>query len=180
MFKKLKECYCYLDIACYCLDIDADFDQFQKECLKLNGGWNDIFVIKNPTRTPFRSIQLSYIACCKKFVNFQIDLFVKTESFPLRTIDCRYRWTRADVGFDYEDDNFIEIYYNSYDNDSNDSDDNDNNKQQTNPFASSACYTEMRSNLMFERFCLTCQDVFLVYFTRKLRILFSKKNKKKC
>ena len=119
---------------------------------------------------------MTYIACCKKFVDFQIDLFVKTESFPLRTIDCRYSWARADVDFVYEAyyDNFLEIYYES---DDNDSDDNDSSvsKKQNNSFTYSVCYTEVRSNLMLERFCLTCQDVFFMYFIRKLHILFSKK-----
>ena len=100
MFKKFKVCDCFLDIACYCLDINADFAQFQKECGRLNGEWNDIFIIKSPTRIPFTSIQVTYIGCCKKFVDFKIDLFVKAEPFPLRTIDCNYSWTRADADFD--------------------------------------------------------------------------------
>ena len=90
---------------------------------------------------------MTYIACRKKFVDFQIDLFVKAESFPLRTIDCRYSWARADVNFDYEAyyDNFLEIYYESDDKDS-DNNDNSASKEQTNYFTPSVCYTEMRSN----------------------------------
>ena len=90
MFKKFKVCDCFLDIACYCLNINAHFAQFQKKCLRLKGGWNDIFIIKNSSQTSTNLIQVTYIACCKKFAGFQIDFFVKTESFPLRTIDCRY------------------------------------------------------------------------------------------
>ena len=65
MFKKLKVCGFFLDIACYCLDINADFVQFQKECVRLKGGWNDIFLIRNYSRTPTDLIQVTYIACCK-------------------------------------------------------------------------------------------------------------------
>ena len=86
-------CDCFLDIVCYRLDVNADFVQFQKECLRLKVGWNDVFLIKNPSGTPTNLIQVTYLACCKNFVDFQIDLSVKTESFPLRTIDCRYSWT---------------------------------------------------------------------------------------
>ena len=90
MYKKFKVCDCFLDIACYCLDINADFDQFQKECVRLKGGWNGIFVMKKSTiYDAFRLNQVTYIACCKKFVDFQIDFFVKTELFSLRTINCR-------------------------------------------------------------------------------------------
>ena len=126
--------------------------------MRLKDGWNDIFLIRNPTRTPTNLIQVTYITCCKKFVGFQIDLFVKRESFALGTIDCRYSWTcdfDLDVDFDYKAyyNNFLEIYYDS---DDNDSGDNYSSKEQTNPFTSS----EMRSNLKFERFCLTRQDVF--------------------
>lgn len=55
--------------------------------------------------------QKLYVACSKNFVDFKFDLFVKTEQFPLRTVDCRYSWTRTDVDFDYKTDDFLEIYY---------------------------------------------------------------------
>ena len=75
-------------------------------------GWNDIFFVKNTSPTsdvsPFHA---TCIVCCKKFVDFQIDLLVKTESFLLRTVDYRYSWTRTDVDFDYKTDDFLEIYY---------------------------------------------------------------------
>ena len=46
MHKKFKVCDCYLDIACYCLNINADFLQFQEECLRLSGVWNNAFIIQ--------------------------------------------------------------------------------------------------------------------------------------
>ena len=49
MFKKVKKCDCFLDISCCCLEKNADFAQFCKECVKLIG-WNDIFVIKDRRR----------------------------------------------------------------------------------------------------------------------------------
>ena len=157
--------------CCYCF-ADADFDQFKKECVSLKGGWNDIFIKISTIYDAFRPIQVTYIACCKKFVDFQIDLLIKTESFSLRTNDCRYNETWTDVDFDCDDNDFLEIYYNSDDDsDDSDNDDNSSNKEETNPFTSSVCYTEMRCNLKFQRFCLTCQDVFNMYFTKKLHIL---------
>ena len=174
MFKKSKMCDCFLDIASCCLDISPDFSQFRKECVRLKG-WNDIFIIKNTSRTSTSLFQVTYIACCKKFVGFQVDLFVKTESFPLRTIDCRCSWAREDVNFDYETyyDNFLEIYYGSDDSDSDNDSDNSVSKEQTSCFTFFVCYTEMRANLTFERFCQTCRDIFLIHFTRKLHIILN-------
>ena len=95
MFKNFKVCDYFLDIACYCLDVNADFAQFRKYCVELKG-WNDIFIIKNTSRTSGASLfHETYVACCNNFVGFQIDLFVKTDSFPLRTVDCRYSWART-------------------------------------------------------------------------------------
>ena len=68
----------------------------------------------------------TYVACCNKFVDFQIDLFVKTDLFPLRTVDCRYSWARVDADFDCRTDDFLEIYYNS---DSDSNNDNDSDEQ---------------------------------------------------
>ena len=93
----------------------TEFALFRKDCVKLKG-WNDIFIIKNSSRTSGVSpFHVTYIACCKKFVDFQIDLFVKTDSFPLGTVDSRYSWARTDVDFDYETDNFLEVCYNTDD-----------------------------------------------------------------
>ena len=52
---------------------------------------------------------VTYVAYRKKLVDFQINLFVKTDSFPLRTVDCRYSSARTDVDFDHETDNFLEV-----------------------------------------------------------------------
>ena len=49
----------------------------------------------------YKSDSSDLYCCCKKFVDFQINLFGKTESFPLRTIGCRYCWARTDMDFDY-------------------------------------------------------------------------------
>ena len=109
---------------------------------------------------------VTFIDYCKKFVDFQIDLSIKRESFPLRTIDCRYSWARRDADFDY-DDNFLEIYYDS---DDNHSDSDSNSDKQTNCFASSVCYTVIRTNLVFERYFQTSKNAFLMYFTKKLHV----------
>lgn len=144
-----------MDIACYCLKINADFAPFQNDCVKLKG-WNDTFVIKNTSQTSdVSSFHVNYVVCCKKFSAFQIDLFLKTESFPLRRVDCRYSYARTDFGLDYRTDGFLEIYYNS------DSGDDSDNNEQINCFGSSVCYTEMRGNLVFERFCQKFQSAIL-------------------
>ena len=102
-------CDCFLDIAYYCLKKNADFAQLRKDCMKLKD-WNDIFVIRNSIQASDASpFHVTHIACCKKFVDFQIDLFVKTDLFPLRTVDCRFSWVRTNVDFDYETDNFLEV-----------------------------------------------------------------------
>ena len=75
-------CDCFLDVACYFLEKNTDLGQVRKDCVKLKR-WNDIFVIKISSQTSDVSpFYVTYIACCKKFVDFQIDLFVKTDSFP--------------------------------------------------------------------------------------------------
>ena len=108
---------------------------------------------------------VTYVVYCEKFNDFQIDLFVKTELLPLRAVDCRYSWARADVYLDYRTDDFSEIYYNS------DSDNDSDKDEQINYFSSSICYTKMRANLVYERFCQGCQNAFLIYFTRKLHVI---------
>ena len=89
-------------------------------------------------------------------------MFLKTDSFPLRTVDCRYSWAGAGADFDYRTDDFLEMYYNS----DSDSDNGNNSDEQTNCFSSFVCYTEMRANLIFERFCVSCQNTFLICFIR--------------
>ena len=99
-------------------------------------------------------------------------MLVKTKSFPLSTFNCSYSWARIDVDYDERGDDFIEIYYNS-DSDSSDSDGeiSDDNRQ-TNCLVFSVCYTELRPNLIFDRFCFHCQNTFLIYFTREFAFYF--------
>lgn len=158
----LKKYDGFLDIACYCLKINADFAQFQNDCVKLKG-WNNTFVIKSTSLTSdVSSFHVSYVVCCKKFSDFQIGLFLETELLPLRTVDCRYSWARTDVGLDYRTDGFLEIYYNS------DSGDDSDNDEQINCFGSFVCYTEMRGNLVLERFCQKIQSaIFYDIFYEK-------------
>ena len=50
MFKKFIVCDCFLEIACHCLNIDANFGQFKRMCLKhfdKRNGSNGIFGILN-------------------------------------------------------------------------------------------------------------------------------------
>ena len=97
---------------------------------------------------------------------YHLNLFVKTDSFPLRTVHCRYSWTRIDVDFDYESNNFLEVYYNIDD----DSDSNSDGNEQTNCFTPSLCYIKIRANFMFER-SESYQNAFLMHFTRKLHVI---------
>ena len=73
----------------------------------------------------------------------------------------------TDIDYDYTTDHFLTIYCNS----DNEQSDSDTDNEQTNCFTSSVCYTEMRANLKFERFCQSCQNAFLTYFTRQLHII---------
>ena len=50
------------------------------------------------------------MACCKDFVDFQIDLFIKASSFRLRSIDCENTNKQQDVNFDYEEDMYLSDY----------------------------------------------------------------------
>ena len=113
---------------------------------------------------------VSYVACCKDFVDFQIDLFIETDSFPLRSIDCGNSWVRQqqEVNFDYRD-----MCWSNSDNSSvfDSSDDDNVELVKGHAFSSSFCYSEMRSNLTFSRFCACCQQVFLMYFVRKLHLI---------
>lgn len=156
MFKKFKVSDCFLDVTCYCLEINANFDQFQKECLKLC--YDDVLIIKNSGLRSNRMLSVTFVACCKNFIDFQIDLFIKASLFPLKKIDCNYPWARGIADFESS---FLEIYYNDSDNDESD---NDDDNDQTNVFTSSICFTKMRSNLKFTRFCAICKNVFMTFF----------------
>lgn len=122
---------------------------------------NEIFVIGTSGPRSSDILPVKFLARCKKFVDFQIDPFIKDGTFPLKKINCNYTWARrdydSDIDFAYNNDSF-EIYYNN--NNDNDDDNSDDDDEQTsiasNYFVSSVCYTEMRTNLKFERFCLSC------------------------
>ena len=113
-----------------------------------------------------------YAACCKDFVHFQIDLFIKTDSFLLRSTNCRNSWVRQqqDVDFDYKS----MCWSNSDNSDVFDSSD-DNNVEllKSHAFSFSPCYTKMKSNLVFDRFCACCQQVSLIYIIRKVHIILN-------
>ena len=75
MLKKFKVCGCFLEIACCCLNIDANFGHFQKLCFMhfdKQSRRDEVFFIKN-SHSPFH---VSYAACYKDFADFQIDLFL--------------------------------------------------------------------------------------------------------
>ena len=46
--KKIYKCDCFLDIACYCLEINDGFVALQKRCLK-EKKYRDIFIIGHCT-----------------------------------------------------------------------------------------------------------------------------------
>lgn len=110
MFKKFKVWGCFLEIACYCLNIDANFGHFQKLCFMhfdKQSRRDEVFFIKNTSQFNRQSLfHVSYAACYKDFADFQIDFFIKTDSFPLRPLDC-WRSSRdrqqQNVDFDYRD-----------------------------------------------------------------------------
>ena len=67
---------------------------------------DDVFFIKKTSQFNHQSLfRVFYTACCKDFVNFQIDLFIKTDSSLLRSRDHRNSRVRQqqDFEFDYRD-----------------------------------------------------------------------------
>ena len=121
-------------------------------------------------------LSATYIACCSKFVDFEIDLFkLMTNTFPLATIVCTYaeRCCYGDVDFDYGVDH-LEVYYDydDYLDDSGTDDDDGQLFEQTLALNPSVCYTQMTLGpLRFTRFCLECQQIFLLHFVNRLHIL---------
>ena len=166
MFKRYKVCDCFLDVACYCLHSNADFVSFEKMCKeKFDAVDNRIFCILKAEPNLLRA---TYIACCSKFVDFQIDLFkVMTDTFLLATIHCNYeaRCHYGNADFDYGVDH-LKVYYDCEDYlDDSDTDDNEQSFEQTHALNSSVCYTQMTLGpLRFTRFCLECQQIFLLSF----------------
>lgn len=132
----------------------------------------DIFIIRDVEwRSTFFS-SVKFVVCCKNFVDFQIDLYVKTNSFPLKSVVCNYNWARAEAD-DHVDFHYCNIFVENYDNADDDSDfnnsssDNDADCRQTNCFVSSLCFCGMRTCLKFTRFCLKCRDTFFEIFYAK-------------
>ena len=114
---------------------------------------------------------VTYIARCRDFVDFQIQLFIKTHLFQLTYIDCD--WTREYQIQDNDDDVVDLLYGDMLLSDSDnifDSSDKDENVKLVKDYASSSslCFTQMRS---LRRFCICCRDVFLMYFVSKLHTI---------
>ena len=72
----------------------------------------------------------------------------------------------SQIDLDY-DDSFMHVWYDS----DSDRDDSDSKRKQTDCFQSSVCFSKMRNNLSFSRFCLRCKQTFLRYFTQKLHVI---------
>ena len=171
MFKRYKVCDCFLDMACYCLHTDADFIMFKKMCEEKFDDSVDSRIFCILKAEPV--LRATYIACCSNFVDFQIYLFkVMPDTFPLASVVCNYAKRRCygDVDFDYgvdqvevydDDDNDDDEYYNS-----DDSEFNDDEVAFKRAYALnfSICFTELRVLLRFTRFCIVCQQIFLLYF----------------
>ena len=151
MFKKFEVCDCSLVVACHCLEKNVDFDQFQRKCPMLKPT-NEIFVIETSGSRSWNVSPVKFLVCCKKFVEFQIGL-----SWARREYE-------SDVDFDYNNNFFGNYYNNVRDDDS--SDDDEQSYIASKGFVSSVCYTEMRTNLKFERFFQSCKDIFKMYFTQ--------------
>ena len=175
MFKKLIVCDFFVEIACHCLNTNANFGQLKRTCLKhfdKKNGSNSVFVIMNALQHIVQQIpfHVTYTACSKDFVGFQIELFIKTYSFQLTSIYCD--WTREyQIQVD-SDDNFVsreDMYLNNSD-DIFDSSDDDINVKLVKDYAfnSSLCFTKMRTLC---KFSTNCQDVFLMYFVSELYYL---------
>ena len=65
----------------------------------------DIFIIRDVEwRSTFFS-SVKFVVCCKNFEDFQTDLYVKTNSFPLKSVVCNYNWARAEA------DDHVDFHY---------------------------------------------------------------------
>lgn len=64
MFQKFEVCDCFLDVACYCLEKNADNDQFWRKCIML-GPTNEIFVIEIGDLRSSNILPVKFLACCK-------------------------------------------------------------------------------------------------------------------
>ena len=120
-----------------------------------------MYVIMNASEHIVQQIpfHITYRACCKDFVDFQIELFIKTNSFELASIDCD--WTREyQIQVHSDDDSLYreDMYLNDSDNMFDSSDENENVKLVKDyAFSSSLC---LRQKKTLRRFCIHFQDVF--------------------
>ena len=176
MLKRIYTCDYFLDIVwIYSLEINDGFVAFQKRCLK-EKRYRDIFVIhvlyRKKERRPSYFFPTKFVVCCKAFFNFQIQLSVKEESFPFRKVTCNYAFAAENVEVSHIDFGYDGSFgmYVWCDIDI-DSDDNDSKRKQTDCFESSVCFSKMRNNLSFSRFCLKCKQTFMRYFTQKLHVI---------
>ena len=116
MLKKIYTCDCFLDISCCCLEVDHDFVEFERKSLQ-ERKFKDIFVICGGTERRYSQFHpIKFVVCCKAFVDFQIDLFVKTETFPLKKISCNYKQPSVNEEFECDFDYVGFINCNSDDN----------------------------------------------------------------
>ena len=111
-----------------------------------------------------RLFDVSYITCCKDFVDFKIELFIKTDSFELTSIDCD--WTR-EYQIHVDSHNYFVCRGVMYLNDSGNMFDSSGDDESIKlvkdyAFGSSLCFTQTRT---LHRFCIHCQDVFLMFHT---------------
>ena len=136
-------------------------------CLSKKNGSNSVFVIMNASEqiTQQSPFHMTCIACCKDFLDFQINLFNET-SFQLRSIDCKNtNEQQQDVDFDYEEIMHLARDH-GIDSDRFDSEDDDNIELvKRHAFSCSLCFTQLRS---IRRFYACGQEVFLTYFVGKL------------
>ena len=86
-WKKIYTCDCFLDIACTFLVVDDDFVSFKESVWKRENSKTYLFFVIWQ-REDFLNFNF---VCCREFADFQIDLFVKTKTFPLKTISCNYK-----------------------------------------------------------------------------------------
>ena len=113
-----------------------------------------------------------FVVCCKAFGDFQIELFVKEESFSLRRVTCNYAFAAENVEafhIDFDNDGSFVMHVRC-DSD-NHSDDSDSNRKQTGCFEPSVSFSKMRNNLSFSKLYLKCKQTFLRYFTQKLHVI---------
>lgn len=68
-------CDWFLDTACYCVEVDDNFVNFQRKCLKKTKS-SEIFGICDWTGRQLQFLPIKFFVCCKALADFQIDSFV--------------------------------------------------------------------------------------------------------